>query len=67
MSAWGFAVAVVAQSLGPVLAGAVGYAAAIAVAVVMTAAALAWVRVLYAREMPDSLSGGAEQAVQDAR
>ncbi|MER6528581.1 MFS transporter [Streptomyces sp. NPDC001508] len=67
MSAWGFAVAVLAQAVGPPLAGAVGYAAAVVVAGTLTAAALLWVRVLCARESPAVLSGGPEHAVQDAR
>ncbi|WP_306888906.1 MFS transporter [Streptomyces griseoviridis] len=67
LSAWGFAVAVAAQSAGPPLAGAVGYGAAVAVAGMMTAVALVWARALYGREAPDSPSEGAEHAVQDAR
>ncbi|GGU57990.1 MFS transporter [Streptomyces daghestanicus] len=67
LSAWGFAVAVAAQSAGPPLAGAVGYGAAVAVAGMMTAVALVWARAVYGREAPDSPSEGAEHAVQDAR
>jgi MFS family permease len=67
LSAWGFAVAVAAQSAGPPLAGAVGYGGAVAVAGVMTAAALVWACVLHGREAPVSPSEGAEHAVQDAR
>ncbi|CAL9394278.1 Anhydromuropeptide permease [Streptomyces sp. enrichment culture] len=67
LSAWGFAVAVAAQSAGPPLAGAVGYGAAVAVAGTMTAVALVWARALYGREAPAAPSEGAEHAVQDAR
>ncbi|WP_018549541.1 MFS transporter [Streptomyces sp. LaPpAH-108] len=67
LSAWGFAVAVAAQSAGPPLAGAVGYGAAVMVAGVMTVAALVWARALHGREASVSPSGSAEHAVQDAR
>ncbi|MFD5654249.1 MFS transporter [Streptomyces sp. NPDC127039] len=66
LSAWGFAVAVVAQSAGPPLAGALGYGAAVVIAGAVTAAALVWARALHGRAASGSPSGSAEHAVQDA-